>query len=100
MVSPILATVFFGLMASASWGIGDFTGGVASKRLGAISVVTVSHLTGLLMLPLIALLLHEPLPAPRDLLVGAVSGLCGTTGLVALYRALSSGRMGIAAPVS
>ncbi len=99
-MSPLLATVFFGLMASASWGIGDFTGGMASKRLGAISVVAVSHLTGLLLLPLIALLLHEPLPAPRDVLVGAVAGLCGTTGLVALYRALSSGRMGIAAPVS
>ena len=99
-MSPLLATVCFGLLASASWGAGDFSGAMATKRIGAVSVVALSHLLGLALMPLIALLVSEPLPEVGDLLLGALAGLCGTVGLVALYRALSSGRMGIAAPVA
>lgn len=99
-MSPLLATVFFGMLASASWGIGDFSGAMATKRIGVIGVVAVSHLMGLVGLIVIALLARETLPPTSDLILGALSGLLGTIGLVALYRALSSGRMGIAAPVA
>ena len=53
-MSPLLATVCFGLLASASWGAGDFSGAMATKRIGAVSVVALSHLLGLALMPAVA----------------------------------------------
>ena len=48
----------------------------------------------------LALLWGERLPPVADLLWGVAAGLAGVIGLVALYRGLAIGRMGIVAPVS
>jgi drug/metabolite transporter (DMT)-like permease len=92
--------VGFGLASAASWGAGDFSGGVASKRSNVYGVVIVSQAVGLVLLTTLALLLAEPIPAVSDLLWGAVGGLAGGVGVVALYRGLAAGRMGVVAPVA
>ena len=43
---------------------------------------------------------REPVPPAGDILLGAGSSLVGLTGLLFLYRALATGQMTIAAPVS
>lgn len=92
--------VFFGLAAAASWGAGDFGGGLASRRSPAYVVVMASGTVGLLLLVGLALLLAEPLPLPADLAWGFAAGIAGAIGLVALYRGLAGGRMGVVAPVA
>lgn len=92
--------VFFGLAAAASWGAGDFGGGLASRRSPAYVVVMASGTVGLLLLVGLALLLAEPLPLPADLAWGFSAGVAGAIGLVALYRGLAGGRMGVVAPVA
>lgn len=100
MVTPELSAIFFGLASAASWGAGDFSGGVATKRSSVYAVVIISQLVGALCLIAVALVLREPSPLVVDLLVGALAGLAGALGLMALYRGLALGRMGIVAPVA
>lgn len=47
-----------------------------------------------------AIALGEPFPGPTDLLLSVVAGVAGIVGLLLLYGALASGRMGLVAPVS
>jgi drug/metabolite transporter (DMT)-like permease len=95
-----LATVVFGLAASLFWGSGDFSGGLASRRDNASSVVFAAYAVGAILLIALALIWREPFPSPLSLLWGGLAGIMGTIGLVAFYRALAIGRMGIIAPVS
>lgn len=89
-----------GLAAAASFGTGDFCGGLATKRSGVFGVIVVSQLCGLALLAGLAATLGEPIPPGGNLLFGGLAGLFGTLGLTALYLGLARGRMGIVAPIS
>src|SRR6266851_2288052 len=96
----LFGTVLFGLSASLSWGTGDFSGGLASRRAHVFSVVLAAYAVGTVLLLILALAWAEPLPSWRDALWGATAGLAGTLGLTAFYRSLAIGRMGINAPIT
>lgn len=93
-------TAVLALSAAAAWGAGDFTGGLASRRIGALQAVAALYTVGLLALVTVALARGEGLPPSADLLWGAVAGLAGVAGLGFLMRGFAAGRMGIVAPVS
>ena len=93
-------TAIFALCAAATWGSGDFSGGMASRRAGPFHTVLLSYAAGLFALVIVALARREPLPVPADLLWGGVAGLSGMAGLGFLMRGFAAGRMGIVAPVS
>jgi drug/metabolite transporter (DMT)-like permease len=95
-----LLGVVFGLASAVSWGTGDFSGGLASRRANVYAVVISSQSVGLVMLVALALLLAEPVPPTVDILWAAGAGLVGSLALSALYRGLATGRMGVVAPVS
>ena len=100
MPSTSLAAVALGLIAAAGWGAGDFFGGLGSRRASVFLVVLITDATGLLILIAVTLIWREPPPPLATWLWGGTAGLSGALGLTALYRALASGRMGIAAPVA
>jgi drug/metabolite transporter (DMT)-like permease len=95
-----LTAVFYGLAAAASWGAGDFSGGVATKRSHVYLVVLLSHIVGLAGLLLLILLFGESFPTWRDLFIGALAGIAGAVGVLALYTGLAQGRMGVVAPLT
>ncbi len=99
-MSNNLGTVAFGLAASLSWGAGDFSGGLATRRANVFGVVFAAHVTGLVLLIALALAGSEPFPSALDIVWGGVAGLVGAVGIVAFYRALAIGRMGINAPIT
>src|SRR5712692_7517436 len=99
-MSSTIATVIFGLAASLFWGSGDFSGGLASRRANASSVVIAAYAVGFVLLFGLALIWKEPFPSLLDIGWGGLAGLAGAIGLISIYSALSIGRMGIAAPVS
>ncbi len=99
IIQPEIAAVVFGLAASASWGMGDFGGGLASKRIASLSVAAVAHFIGFILYLVLAIATGEAFPSINDLAWGVIAGLLGVMGLVAFYRALATGRMGIAAPL-
>jgi drug/metabolite transporter (DMT)-like permease len=94
------ASAIFGIASAATWGTGDFCGGLATRRAKVLSVVFVSQLVGLLFLVTLGLITREPMPAWPDVLWGAAAGLAGLGGLASLYTALSKGNMGLVAPVT
>jgi drug/metabolite transporter (DMT)-like permease len=100
MIGIELTAVFYGLAAAASWGAGDFSGGVATKRSHVYLVVLLSHIIGIAGLLLLILLFGEPFPTWRDLFIGAAGGISGAVGVLALYTGLAQGRMGVVAPLT
>ncbi|MBN2398238.1 MAG: DMT family transporter [Deltaproteobacteria bacterium] len=99
MGSEALALIC-GLAAAASFGTGDFCGGLATKRSSVFGVIVVSQICGLALLAGLAAGLGEPIPSGGNLVFGGLAGLFGTLGLTALYIGLARGRMGIVAPIS
>lgn len=88
------------LLSSALWGMSDFLGGKASRRLPVASVLGISQLAALLLLVPLAIATGA-LNSPRDyVLPGVIAGLVGMCALFAFFRALSLGTMGVVAPVA
>ena len=98
--NPELLAVAYGLASAAVWGAGDFSGGFAAKRGNVYTVVLLSQVVGLVCLLTLALLLEGTLSPARDLLFGALAGLAGVIGILALYTGLARGRMGVVAPMT
>ena len=89
------------LLGAASWGVGDFFGGVAARR--AARAHRPRRLAGRRSRrgsDLGRWRARTPLPAAADLLPALGAGLCGAVGLAALYRGMAVGAMGIVAPIS
>ena len=88
------------LLAAASWGGGDFSGGLVTRRASVYRVVAVAHGCGLIAMLAMAWLTGETIPQRAELWWGAFAGLTGAFGIAALYRALAIGRMSVVAPVA
>lgn len=90
----------FALLSSLLWGTSDFLGGTTSRRLPPITVVLWSEAFGLLG-PLVVAAATGAFTGPTGYvgwgLLGAVTGTCG---IVAFYRALATGTMGVIAPIA
>jgi drug/metabolite transporter (DMT)-like permease len=99
LASP-LATGVFGLASATSWGAGDFSGGLATKRAPVVTVAAVSKLVSLATMLIVAWVRAEQIPALHVLVWAGAAGVAGAVGLMALYQALAVGVMGIAAPIS
>ncbi len=95
-----LAAVIFGLASAATWGVGDFSGGLATRRTPVLTVTLLSQITGLILLMVLALVRTESLLSFPDMAWGGAAGLAGLVGLAALYQAMAIGQMGLAAPVT
>lgn len=100
MIPAELLVVFFGLLAAASWGAGDFSGGFASKKANVFSVVLIVQTVGVFLLAASAYLMGEELPGISGIIWGAVAGIFIGIALLALYHGLSQGKMGFIAPIS
>ncbi len=83
------------------FGVGDFMGGMASRRVRALVVASWSQLVGLAgIVLLVAVVLPSATPTAADLAWGVAAGLVGAVGLLLLYSALASGPMSVAAPIT
>jgi drug/metabolite transporter (DMT)-like permease len=88
------------LLGASFWGVGDFFGGLASRRAHVLTVLALSQGTGLLGAATWVLVAGGERPSLADLWPAAVAGAAGAIGLGALYRGMAIGAMGIVAPIS
>jgi drug/metabolite transporter (DMT)-like permease len=92
--------VALGLSSSLFWGLGDFLGGLQSRRVRVLAVLLVSQASGLVAIALGIAIARPQSPPLVDLWPAAAAGLAGAIALSAFYRALAIGTMSIVAPVS
>ncbi|WKZ37260.1 MAG: DMT family transporter [Anaerolineales bacterium] len=95
-----MLSIIFGLASALSWGAGDFTGGLAARRVGAYRAVFYAEVVGVLFLFIVLAFVGEPLPDRRAQIFALVAGVFGTMGLMLLYHSMTLGLMSIATPVS
>jgi drug/metabolite transporter (DMT)-like permease len=88
------------LVSAASWGAGDFAGGIAARLAGSVVAVILAQVSGLAVALALLLASGEPMPGQEALLWGAAAGISGSVGLGAFYLALSRGTMGLVAPLT
>jgi drug/metabolite transporter (DMT)-like permease len=92
------------LLSSALWGSADYHAGKLSKRFPAIAVLATSQaigfITGVFLVIVSQSWNAQALGNDGYLLAGSLAGLCGYAGLISLYAALSTGRMGVVSPIS
>ena len=92
--------VILSLMSAASWGTGDFLGGVASRKLNQFQVLLITTSSSLILLLVCMFIWRERLPTIENLGIAMLAGICGALGLAALYRGLSIGSAALVAPVA
>jgi len=98
--SPQLVTAVYGLAAVLAWGTSDFLGGYATRRANAFLFTTVVNIGGLILVVALATASHAQSPTSRGMLWLLAGGASGGGALAIFYRALSTGRMGLTAPVA
>ena len=94
-----MVVVALSLLAATSYGLADFLGGALSKRTSPWAVVVVAQLAGSAAVLALTVFVGGS-PERVDLWWAVGAGLCNGIGTAFLYRGLSSGRMGVVAPVS
>ncbi len=95
-----MAAVLLALAASASWGVSDFLGGLKSRAVPVLTVLSVSQPAGLVLLGTIVLVRWQPPPHGLPILWAVLAGAGGAIGIGALYQGLAVGSMGIVAPIT
>lgn len=88
------------LGAALSFGIADFMGGSASRRLPIAIVLAISQAIGLAGIGVVVLVRSEEPPPGRFALYAVGAAVLGTIGIAALYRALAIGSMTVVAPIA
>lgn len=105
-LTPALsANILLALAAAASWGGGDFSGGMGVKAAGgttsgALRVILIAHASSLAVLLAILSLQHASLPHGAPLAWGLIAGVTAGISLTAFYIALARGAMGGSAALS
>ncbi len=93
-------TAIFALLAATAWGSGDFTGGLAARRIGTFHTVLIGYTIELFTSVIVALVRAEKIPPSVDLMWGVLAGIFVVVGFGSLLRGFTTGRMGVVAPVS
>ena len=86
--------------ASVLWGVGDFFGGLTSRRLATLAVVAISQLFGFGGILVVAAFGGGDFPGLTAVAAAMAAGLAGAIGLAGLYRGMAIGAMGVVAPIS
>jgi len=99
-VSPQVISAGFSLAAVLFWGTSDFLGGYASRNANAVLVTAITNGSGLVAIIMVAVLSGEQIPGGPGVAWALAGGAFGGSALAVFYRALASGNMGLAAPIS
>lgn len=95
-----MLSILFGLFSALSWGAGDFTGGIAARKIGAYRAVFYGEVIGIIVLFFAIMIFGESIPNSRVWIFALIAGALGSLGLIFLYHSMTLGLMSIAAPVS
>src|SRR5438874_5306929 len=87
------------LAAAASWGVGDFFGGLKSRTLRPVAVLIVAQPIGGTLLGIWVAVRGQG-PPGSEVFWACVASVFGTIGLIAFYRGMAAGALSIVAPIA
>ncbi|WP_280367755.1 EamA family transporter [Nocardia wallacei] len=88
------------LTSAVLYGLSDYVGGIASRRIHFAVTAILGQTVGLLVALLLAAATGTGAPRATDLAWGALSGLGTAAGMAALFRGLGRGTMSTVVPTS
>jgi len=100
VAAPQVTSAVYSLAAVLAWGTSDFLGGYATRRANAFLFTTIVNIGGLVLVGTLASTIPAQFPSGRSVAWVLAGGIAGGASLAVFYRALSSGRMGLTAPVA
>ncbi|MEV0523131.1 DMT family transporter [Streptomyces sp. NPDC050439] len=92
-------TALFALATSLLWGLADFGGGLLTRRLPALTVVVVSQTIAVVVLGAIVVATGGWTEWGPQLWFAVGAGLVGPVAMLAFYKALALGPMGVVSPL-
>ncbi|MFF3838428.1 EamA family transporter [Streptomyces sp. NPDC001930] len=92
-------TALFALATSLLWGLADFGGGLLTRRIPALTVVVVSQLLAVVVLGGVVLATGAWTEAGPQLWYAVGAGVVGPAAMLAFYKALALGPMGVVSPL-
>ncbi|MFB7517205.1 EamA family transporter [Streptomyces sp. NPDC056144] len=92
-------TALFALATSLLWGLADFGGGLLTRRIPALTVVVVSQVLAVLVLGVVVLATGAWTEADPRLWYAVGAGVVGPAAMLAFYKALALGPMGVVSPL-
>lgn len=94
-----MVALLLSLVAALGYGVSDFVGGLAARRVAVLRVVVASYPVGMIGMALIAPFAGGTLTTPA-LVFGILSGLVGGAAILCYYAALAAGPMSVVAPLT
>ena len=92
--------VSFALLAALLFGMADFAGGYASKKMHQFQVLIYTTFFGIISVGVIALILKQSFPSFQDSMIMFWGGVFGALGLAFLFKGLSEGTACIVSPTA
>lgn len=92
-------TVVLGLAAAIFYGVGDFAGGFASRRHGAVTVLLSSYPVGAVLMAALLPFFPGHLDA-HVLIYGIAGGACGLVGVIVMYSLMTIAPINVVSPVT
>lgn len=89
--------IVLAIVTAITYGVADWTGGHAARRMNAMAVTVVGQTASMVMVAIALVVLGDP---AAGLGWGALAGTAGVVGLVFFYTGLAAGSMTVVAPVT
>lgn len=93
-------TAALALTTSLMWGLADFGGGLLTRRMSALTVVVVSQALAAAVLGAIVAVTGGWSEWGPQLWYAVAAGVVGPVGMLAFYKALAQGTMGVVSPLA
>lgn len=100
MLSAHIVGILSALAGAASWGGGDFSGGLAARRHNQFQVLALSTLASVALLGVAFALSGEAFPDAASTWWAMAAGVSGVLGLAALFAGLARGRAAVVSPTA
>ena len=91
-------TAVAALLASVTWGVADFLGGLKSRTVPVLVVLLLAQISGVLAIGVVVALAGNA--PPSSVLWAMLAGLFGTLGLASFYRGMAVGAISVVAPIA
>jgi drug/metabolite transporter (DMT)-like permease len=92
-------TALFALATSLLWGLADFGGGLLTRRTPALTVVVASQSIAVVVLGAVVVATGGWSETGPQLWFAVAAGLVGPVAMLAFYKALALGPMGVVSPL-